>query len=66
MVNFLDDEFNKDDRDYKRFFQSRNVSLSHFAKKIGWDEENRQSGPKLDIVKDSFFPLIAKKMMQKI
>ena len=32
MFKYMIQEFNRDDRDYRRFFQSRNVSLSSFNK----------------------------------
>ena len=66
MMKFFAEEFNKDDRDYKRFFQSRNVSLATYGRKIEWYENKETSGRKLKFTDDSFFPIIAKKMIQKV
>ena len=64
MIKFLSYEFNKDDRDYRRFFQSRNVSLSPFAKLRSYKNEIKASGKKNTISENSFFPIIAKKMIK--
>lgn len=64
MIKFLSYEFNKDDRDYRRFFQSRNVSLSSFAKLRSYKNEIKASGKKNTISENAFFPLIAKKMIK--
>ena len=65
MFKYITQEFNKDDRDYRRFFQSRNVSLATYGKKIEWYENNKSSGRKSKFNDESFFPIIAKKMIQK-
>ena len=64
MIKFLSYEFNKDDRDYRRFFQSRNVSLSSFSKLRSYKNETKTSGEKNKISEASFFPIIAKKMIK--
>ena len=64
MFKYLSYEFNKDDRDYRRFFQSRNVSLSSFVKSRGLCDEIKASGNKNQISDNSFFPILAKKMMK--
>tara|TARA_B100000524_G_scaffold36983_1_gene18056 strand:- start:286 stop:483 length:198 start_codon:yes stop_codon:yes gene_type:complete len=62
MVKYLSYEFNKDDRDYRRFFQSRNVSLSSFVKSSTLKDDRKTSGKKNKILENTFFPIIAKKM----
>jgi hypothetical protein len=57
-------EFNKDDRDYRRFFQSRNVSLSSFNRSKSLNDQRKISGEKIKISENSFFPIIAKKMLK--
>ena len=64
MFKYMIQEFNKDDRDYRRFFQSRNVSLSSFNKSKSLNNERRISGKKDKISENSFFPMIAKKMIK--
>ncbi len=66
MIKFFSEEFNKDDRDYRRFFQSRNVSLPTFISKSRWYDQKKVSGSKLKLNEEGFFPVIAKKMLQKI
>ena len=63
MFKYMIQEFNKDDRDYRRFFQSRNVSLSSFNKSKSLINERTISGKK-DKSENSFFPMIAKKMLK--
>ena len=65
MIKYFSGEFNKDDRDYRRFFQSRNVSLPTFMPKPKWYDPKKSSGKKFKFYEDTFFPLIAKKMIQK-
>ncbi len=65
MIKFFAEEFNKDDRDYRRFFQSRNVSLPTLISKSRWCESKKSSGAKFKLNEDGFFSLIAKKMVQK-
>ena len=65
MIKFFAEEFNKDDRDYRRFFQSRNVSLPTLISKSRWGESKKSSGEKFKLNEDGFFSLIAKKMVQK-
>ena len=64
MFKYMIQEFNKDDRDYRRFFQSRNVSLSSFNKSRSLNNERRISGKKDKVIENSFFPMIAKKMLK--
>ncbi len=47
MFKYMIQEFNRDDRDYRRFFQSRNVSLSSFNKSKSLINERNISGKKL-------------------
>ena len=65
MVKVVAREFNKDDRDYRRFFQSRNVSLPVFKKYNQWDNSSKTSGVKHSITEKDFFPIIARKMTQR-
>ena len=65
MVKVFSAEFNKDERDYRRFFQSRNVSLPKFISKSRWYDSKKASGNKLTLAEDGFFSVIAKKIMQK-
>ena len=46
MFKYLTHELDKDDRDYRRFFQSRNVSLSSFSKFRNLNNDKRVSGRK--------------------
>ena len=64
MFKYVTQEFNRDDRDYRRFFQSRNVSLSSFNKSRSLINERNISGKKDSISENSFFPMIAKKMLK--
>ena len=64
MLKYLTHELDKDDRDYRRFFQSRNVSLSSFYKFRYLNNDKRVSGRKNKINENSFFPIIAKKMLK--
>ena len=64
MLKYMIQEFNKDDRDYRRFFQSRNVSLSSFNKSKNLINERNISGKKDKIRENTFFPMIAKKMLK--
>ena len=64
MLKYLTYELDKDDRDYRRFFQSRNVSLSSFSKFRNLNNDKRASGRKNKINENSFFPIIAKKMLK--
>ena len=64
MLKYLTHELDKDDRDYRRFFQSRNVSLSSFSKFRNLNNDKRVSGRKNKINENSFFPMIAKKMLK--
>ena len=64
MFKYMVQEFNRDDRDYRRFFQSRNVSLSPFNKSKCIINERKISGKKDKISENSFFPMIAKKMLK--
>ena len=64
MLKYLTHELDKDDRDYRRFFQSRNVSLSSFSKFRNLNNDERVSGRKNKINENSFFPIIAKKMLK--
>ena len=64
MLKYLSYELDKDDRDYRRFFQSRNVSLPSFSKFRNLNNDKRVSGRKNKINEDSFFPIIAKKMLR--
>ncbi len=64
MLKYLTYELDKDDRDYRRFFQSRNVSLSSFSKFRNLNNDKRVSGRKNKINENSFFPIIAKKMLK--
>ena len=64
MLKYLTHEFNKDDRDYRRFFQSRNVSLSSFDGSRNFNKDRKGSGKKSKISENSFFPMIAKKMLK--
>ena len=64
MFKYMIQEFNRDDRDYRRFFQSRNVSLSSFNKSRSLINERNISGKKDRINENSFFPMIAKKMLK--
>ena len=64
MFKYMTNEFNKDERDYRRFFQSRNVSLSSFSKSKSLNDEKKVSGKKNNIGENSFFPMIAKKMLK--
>ena len=66
MVKVFSAEFNKDERDYRRFFQSRNVSLPKLISKSRWYDAKNVSGNKLALAEDSFLSLIAKKMAQKV
>ena len=63
-MKYFSYEFNKDDRDYRRFFQSRNVSLSKFAKTKSNYSDKRARGEKISFTETSFFPIIAKKMLK--
>ena len=62
MFKYMIQEFNKDDRDYRRFFQSRNVSLPSFNRSKSLNDQRKISGKKNKISENSFFPIIAKKM----
>ena len=64
MFKYITQEFNKDDRDYRRFFQSRNVSLSSFNKSKSLNSDRKICGKKDKISENSFFPMIAKKMLK--
>ena len=64
MFKYMTQEFNRDDRDYRRFFQCRNVSLSSFNKSRSLINERNISGKKNTISENSFFPMIAKKMLK--
>ena len=64
MLKYLTHELDKDDRDYRRVFQSRNVSLSSFSKFRNLNNDKRVSGRKNKINENSFFPIIAKKMLK--
>ena len=64
MLKYLTYELDKDDRDYRRFFQRRNVSLSSFSKFRNLNNDKRVSGRKNKINENSFFPIIAKKMLK--
>ena len=64
MLKYLTHELDKDDRDYRRFFQSRNVSLSSFSKFRNLNNDKKVSGRKNKINENSFFPIIAKKMLK--
>ena len=50
MLKYLTHELDKDDRDYRRFFQSRNVSLSSFSKFRNLNNDKRVSGRKNKIL----------------
>ena len=65
MMKFFAEEFNKDDRDYRRFFQSRNVSLPTFGSISKCHDSRKASGKKLKLNEGGFFPIIARKMVQK-
>ncbi len=64
MLKYMIQEFNKDDRDYRRFFQSRNVSLSSFNRSKSLNDQRKITGKKNEINENSFFPMIAKKMLK--
>ena len=64
MFKYMTQEFNKDDRDYRRFFQSRNVSLSSFNRSKSLNDQRKITGKKNEINQNSFFPMIAKKMLK--
>ena len=64
MLKYMIHEFNKDDRDYRRFFQSRNVSLSSFNRSKSLNDQRKITGKKNEINENSFFPMIAKKMLK--
>ena len=64
MFKYMIQEFNKDDRDYRRFFQSRNVSLPSFNRSKSLNDQRKISGEKIKISENSFFPIIAKKMLK--
>jgi len=64
MFKYMVQEFNRDDRDYRRFFQSRNVSLSSFNESKSLINEKKICGKKDKISENSFFPMIAKKMLK--
>ena len=64
MLKYLTHELDKDDRDYRRFFQCRNVSLSSFSKFRNLNNDKMVSGRKNKINENSFFPIIAKKMLK--
>ena len=64
MFKYLTHELDKDNRDYRRFFQSRNVSLSSFSKFRNLNNDKRASGRKNNINEDTFINIIAKKMLR--
>ncbi len=64
MLKYLSYELDKDDRDYRRFFQSRNVSLSSFTKFRNLNNDVSVSGKKNKFSENAFFPIIAKKMLK--
>ena len=64
MLKYLTHELDKDDRDYRRFFQSRNVSLSSFSKFRNLNNDKRVSGRKNKINENSFLSYYSKKMLK--
>ena len=66
MFKYMIQEFNRDDRDYRRFFQSRNVSLSSFNKSKSLINERNISGKKDKISENSFFSNDSKKNVKGI
>ena len=64
MIKYFSNEFNKDERDYRRFFQSRNVSLVSFSTSRSLNKDRKAAGKKIEINDNSFFPIIAKKMLK--
>ena len=64
MFKYMIQEFNKDDRDYRRFFQSRNVSLASFNRYKSLNDQRKITGRKDEISEHSFFPMIAKKILK--
>tara|TARA_B100001094_G_C18016739_1_gene713001 strand:- start:664 stop:858 length:195 start_codon:yes stop_codon:yes gene_type:complete len=60
MLKYAEIEFDRDERDYRRFFQSRNISLGKMIKKAGNITEKNLFGKKDTLIREQILKLISK------
>ncbi len=60
MLKFAELEFDRDERDYKRFFQSRNISLGKMIKRVGNVAEIKLFGEKEVLLSKQILNLVSK------